>query len=1127
VPANATFEAIFSDDVDPTTINVNTIKVIRTSDNAPWSVISPAIDSINGKKVTFSVTDMTKNKAFKIQFMDTIASKTDATKTLGSVKEYTFNTANKAFYSSIFKYDGPTNTTDVAIIRNEDIQDAVGAGVDSGVIGAGIFVNFDSALAPASVNNTTVKFYNVTDGSYVSIAVGTNAATDYAASPVNNFTANKHITVKFLEALTAGKNYELQISGMTTTTGLAVEDFLWPITYGSTAPTVTISSLDNNAINQAAYANAANDMVTANLVDSNSPDGTALPGLKFYATFAVAMKDASVTADKFSVKKVTSDTDTGVAVDCVFEYSSTLKRVTLTPKANLEEGKIYRFTVSKEVQNSFGEKMAADSKMYFQTYDFTAPTVTSVDGAITNLNVGVQNSITINFSEPIGYRVGTVVTDASPQEGDDGIQDANSAVVIRKAGVSATAPGADVIAIDSVTRSTDKKSITVKFTPATGDKGKTFILTLSGKHNTNEHISDISNGAANGNPLASDYAISFTTVAIDTAAPVVDKVFYTSDNTYNYTTNTAITADMHNVSSKDIFVVFNKLMNTAASKTTIDNAGNQALASKNVQLQVWSGTTWGAAAVDNSDDNTGASGGAVGAGYIDFYNDNVNSKSYLKIANGDILADRYYKLVLTPTATANGIEDASGNDMLASYSITFYTGDGPDMVIEPEATDTITEAARTVGYTTAGSIAGATTITTAGAFAGADDANLAIELANGQFFFTTQNGAEAANVITFDDALPYAVETGATVADLTSPAGIDGTVDQFKTGHVVSDPIAIRINGSATAKIDSGSLSTGVKLYKQSDNSVVSANITYKLVNSDQDAYVSIDPVADLDGNTTYYINVKDVKDLLGNPVSGNDVNLKITFTTAVVANRVALSDFNINDNQMSVPVGTNISFKVANTALTKTQIEALYQDDQTANQDNRIVIYDAAGADHVAALSTYDASTGVLTIDPTVNLAGATTYVLSIDDTAFGTGGYALSANKQITFRTGTAAGAKILSAKHISAGAAGLDGDQLIIKFDSKIGGVAGTDYPAADGSDINDFFTLTDATLANTTNVTATSLSADGKTLVCTLATAGAGYILDGVATIAPQAALLSKDTDAGVACDTTTAVTIAAQ
>ena len=1026
LPTNARISVKFSSVMNTDTVNINTVKLYETDGNIPAGVA----------KVTFNKTktiatiipaSLKKNTSYKLVFTSTIASETN--KKLAQT-EYTFKTSSEGVLDAVYCQDGNTAASLNQLTINSDVYNYNTSSNYSAAEKDDVYyISLDSVADAGSINSDTVRLRNVTDNTTVNIRAEL-VAQDTSVS-TTTFKKNKAIKVTLLDNLKMKKNYRFEVNGVRLANGGEVTSIVFPFVTESAAPTFTANqTLNGTALGAATTEDAAvrvnGKLEAVNLPTINTPEA----GFGLIYNMSSVTDNKTVTADAFALTDITNNKN----IPFNFSYDETLKQVKIIPTENLPENAVVKITTSVDykIKNVLGLSMP-EKEYFVKSYDLTAPTVTSVEGDTTNLKVGVQHKIKVNFSEEIGYGAGTIITDADlaasavTSVGDK--LDGNNCIALVKAGVNPTEALAagDFIKIDSVKRSENKKSIEIKFTPATTDIGKSFQLVIAGKNDENrKFICDFANGtgaAQVANPLASDYKVTLTTELQDVTGPEVEAIGTIDDADITKVNDDskfkAFTDGAHNVDeTKDIAIRFNEQLTLVG--TTFNTATGQANADGNVVLEKYNFTTnkW-----DKVDTTMSTKAGVVV--------DSVAKKDALYIKKSVIHADSKYRLTISPSVNdVNVIKDKATdpNTMGTKYTVEFTTGKVNGLsnlsTLGTVVTD-VTNALTTNGLAAAS--AGTTQITnkTANEIDNVGGAGhiLAIELADGSFMFTTQVGATdiSNDKITINDALTSSIKEGAKLYDLTVLT--DGILAQYATGVEKDEPILVKVT-SNTEELNADTIKDAVKLYKTSDNSVVDADVKYYIATGAKNtAWVSINPKADLEASTNYYVKADGLKDRLGNEQDADSKKKVLSFKTASEKKKASVSDFNIYDGQMNVGVKTAFTFTAK---------------DVDSFDKSKVTLKTTSGNVPVSADVKYDSTTGVVTLTPNVPLAKQTGYTLTVAVDAFNKDGNGENMDDPATtigFQTGDAVKPAIKSVKHIEAGGSGLVGDRIVITLDSEV--------------------------------------------------------------------------------------------
>ncbi len=216
---------------------------------------------------------------------------------------------------------------------------------------------------------------------------------------------------------------------------------------------------------------------TVTLAVPADADTGVLINSKIAATFSEDMIATTITEATFTVTG-----PGGGAVDGAVTYVDTARSAVFTPAANLAGNTLYAATITIGVTDLAGNPPAADHAWAFTTgtvVDTTAPTVFSTDPLNNATGVVTTKKIAATFSEPMDPA--TIIA-------------ANFTLAV---GVNPPVAGTLAYAGQKAT-----------FTPTNGlEADTTYTATIAA-------VQDLA-----GNPLASDYAWSFTTAATVAAGP--------------------------------------------------------------------------------------------------------------------------------------------------------------------------------------------------------------------------------------------------------------------------------------------------------------------------------------------------------------------------------------------------------------------------------------------------------------------------------------------------------------------------------------------------------------------------------------------------------------------------------
>ena len=792
LPSNSSFTVKFSTVMKATSLNVNTITIIKKNGNVPIGV---AEISLNKAKTEATITpaSLEANTEYVLSFSDAIGSEigTKLDKT-----EYSFTTSDEAVLDSDvyacdkFGANGTTPVTNKAfkVSVNEDLENTT-ASASAYNKNDELYVKLNAAIDPSSITSESVVLKNETDGTTVNIKttvdtsgtqIGTQiGTTSYTYTP----TANKTLKIQLLDNLKLKKKYSIQINGVRLANGGKLTKISYPIVVGSVAPDISIgqtlagSNIKTTSENAALPVNGKLEAI--NLPRLNTPQAGF--GLVFNLTNVT--DDATVTADAFALTDVTNNKN----VPFTFTYDATLKQVKIVPTEDLTENAKIKITTSVDasIKNTLGKELP-EANYYVKSYDLTAPSVVSVTGDTTNLTVNEQHTLKITFSEEIGENstannVADSIIKVAASSSTDALA-ANNLISIVKAGEDVTAPNDD-IKIDSVVRSEDKKTLTVKFTPI--EKAMTYQLVIAGKNDDGRaYITDLTNGTGDvvSNGLEANYIVSLTTEVKDVTGPEVfavgtiknadkanaDKVFG-SDVTEFKTGAHNIDAD------KAVIIQFTEQIQNAGTTFNTATAGAN---NGNVVLEYDNNGTW--------------TRQALSTGTNRIVNNEVSNKGAISLDAANFTADRKYRLTVIPSLnTRDVIKDLAetANAMTTQYSVEFTTGEVTGIQtpsLTPDFYNTVKTAVRSGISTLALSTNGYAT-----AFAANDI--VAVELADGGYQFTkvlSSTNAGGGDEITLNDVTTSQVKSGAKVYNLTKQTAfaVDDGATAASTTIKAGDP---------------------------------------------------------------------------------------------------------------------------------------------------------------------------------------------------------------------------------------------------------------------------------------------------------------------------------------------------
>jgi hypothetical protein len=327
------------------------------------------------------------------------------------------------------------------------------------------------------------------------VGVDTTPPTVASVSPASGATGvavNTVVTATFSEALNAStittSSFTLKVgttsvsgsvsynSGTYTATFTPSANLSYSTTYTATLSTA-IKDVAGNPLASAYSWSFTTASASAPTVTSVSPasgaTGVAIT-TAVTATFNMAMTASTITTTSFTLKAGTTPVSGSVS------YNSSTYTATFTPGANLSYSTTYTATLSTAITNTYGTPLASAYSWSFTTAsapDTTPPTVASTSPVANATGVAISTTVSATFSEALNAL--TITTTS----------------FTLKAGATSV----------SGSISYNSSTYTATFTPGANlTISTTYTATLS------TAITD-----AAGNPLASAYSWSFTTVTGD------------------------------------------------------------------------------------------------------------------------------------------------------------------------------------------------------------------------------------------------------------------------------------------------------------------------------------------------------------------------------------------------------------------------------------------------------------------------------------------------------------------------------------------------------------------------------------------------------------------------------------
>lgn len=868
---------------------------------------------------------MTDDTAYKLVIGAAVQTKADAAKNLGTDKEYSFTTGSMGYALTGTGNSNYTATPAVLLSKTETVN----TGID---LTKNFDVKFNKNVDPNSVGTNTCKLYNVTDSKYVAALPTVTADT---------VTLNPEVD------LVAGKLYRVEIKGVRDLLGTEMfhESFL--VTANATGITATALKADGSTFS------GATDRIwpkaQAGQLDGKS---SILSGGKLYLTFNQTQKldESTVNASNITLKQYNTATEKfDIAVPVTVSYDSTTRRATITPEADLADGKRFELAWSDSIKDEYGMKITKGTQQFY-TYDVTAPTVTGVEmktgatgtfAAVQTGVTGVDETKTIyvkfNFSEAVGHKAlanaaGAATTTAPGVEGvGDGtvktLGTGNSIMVVNAAtGNIVNAPAAAF--------ANSNKELVLTFTGLANNT--TYTVLLSGKDGAptssapdrnvfvdlTDDITITAAAADNNNRLLDTYSFTFSTKGQDTTAPTVAGVKYGAA----YATGKDLAGATNlKSSSEDIFVQFSEKIALTGNPITLTHTNDtttyaQAFADYSPAITTTADTTEAG--------NTLTVSGIVG----------VVAGDIVEVKNG---ADTAYAIVKSATGTTITLVSPVGKIVATGATVKKLAG----VTVSDAATD-----AKTLQIDLATANAGLDVT--------ADKSH--------KLTLTDKITDVAGNKLT---AVNYTFITG-------SANGDDETVKTIKASAKASndDAYNVTLPGNDVKK------TTKIQIEFNEDYDPLTINATTVKVTDSKNNVVSmaLDNTTDtkkvfgqfaseLTAGETYTITVEGVKDKAGNTIT------KAVKTFIVADTGAPTATVSIADNAVNVPVNQTIEIQFSK-AMDISTIK---------NAANHIQLKDSSDTNVPAAVS-YDTATNKATVTPVslLNTGSAYTLLISENDT-------------------------------------------------------------------------------------------------------------------------------------------------
>ncbi len=345
VPADSLVTALFSEPLDPATVDAATFTLVRDG-----GIPVPATVSLDTSG-TLATLQPDTLLAYETHFTAHLATAiTDTTGNgLGAEYVWTFTTGA-----------APPDTVGPAVLATYPVGGAVGVPADTLVT-----VTFDEPLDPATL---TAASFTLTPegGAALPATVAYEAAGNLATlTPDTLLAAATLYTARLTVAITDTLGNPLAAAYAWSFTSAAPPD--------TTAPTVQTTDPLADAV--------------------GIPVGTAVS-----AVFAEALDPASLTTASFTLTP-----DGGAPVAAAVGYAPGSFTATLTPAAPLANSTLYEARLTTAVSDSAGNPLAADYAWSFTTEsaDLTPPLVTATDPLAGAVEVDVDAPVRATFSESI------------------------------------------------------------------------------------------------------------------------------------------------------------------------------------------------------------------------------------------------------------------------------------------------------------------------------------------------------------------------------------------------------------------------------------------------------------------------------------------------------------------------------------------------------------------------------------------------------------------------------------------------------------------------------------------------------------------------------------------------------
>lgn len=357
VPTNAKIAAVFSEAMASATINATNFTVKQGA--------TPVAGAVSYTGVTASFKPAAALAVNTVYTATISSAATDLAGNRLSGNQAVFPAPGDYVWS--FTTGATSDTFAPTVTSTINPNGATGVAVNTKI---GVF--FSEAMDPQSVN---AQSFTVMQGA--TPVAGTIAYSGVAASftPTSALAADTKYTMTIASAAT-----DVADNALSGNQGPAPSNYVWSFTTGAAANTAAPSVTLTDPLNNATGA-ALNRTLTAN--------------------FSEAMDHSTITTANFTLKQ--GATPVSGSVDYVGTTAS------FNPSANLLANTVYTATISKNVTDVTGNKLAGNqgaapsdyvwSFTTGNTADTTAPTVTDTDPNAGETNVAINKTVNATFSE--------------------------------------------------------------------------------------------------------------------------------------------------------------------------------------------------------------------------------------------------------------------------------------------------------------------------------------------------------------------------------------------------------------------------------------------------------------------------------------------------------------------------------------------------------------------------------------------------------------------------------------------------------------------------------------------------------------------------------------------------------